>query len=127
MHKSSVSFASVTDVVRYLTRYPDSGSLHEVVLKAIASLKSKQATNADIRDVGEQQSVDVADLYAFRLSSNYYKKGAVAGIEESIASLRRESANNVTLHYVDAAHLLIAIWIDSRDSLVALMIFSADT
>jgi len=93
---------------------------------ASAALRVLQVSADDWVAVGasaHQDPIYLANLYQFRVDSDFYRGKSICGAIESINSFRqcRALVSNV---YVQIGGVLVAMWIDeSTESIVGLMVF----
>ena len=109
-------------MLQILRRYSENTRFASVIGVALDILSSANIERETAPNMLLQSSKAVAELHAFRKRSGYYKEGAVAGLDESIASLA-ERAVPVRAGLIETDQGYIGVWLDEQDCLLGVMVF----
>ena len=95
--------------------------LRAIIVEVLEFLKSVTIMEERGPRGSGQPAKQVSELHAFRRRSNYYKAGAIVGLDETIVSLERMEGN-VRLGVIETDHGIVALWLNEQGSISGVMI-----
>jgi len=115
----------VSQAIEILKTHRDDPRFREVIREALDFVSLSQIEEEHGPTGAGQTSDSVAKLQAFRKRSGYYKRGHIAGLDETIESLESYDTT-VWDSVVETNEGYITVWSNDRKVPLGVMIFKKD-